>query len=43
MSGCALTGAVVGSIWWCEDTEGTKYAVGGYSRFMSANDVKPAP
>lgn len=43
MSRGALTGALVGPIWWCADTEGIKYEVGEYSEFMSANDVKPAP
>lgn len=37
-------GALVGSIMgWCADTEGSKYAVGEYSKLASATGVKPAP
>lgn len=40
----ALIGALVGSIMgWCADTEGSKYAVGEYSKLASATGVKPAP
>ena len=41
-SQCVLT-AVVGSIQWSIDAEGIKYAVGEYSRLMSAVDVEPIP